>query len=125
MRRTGYRDRTDACGDRGAGVAGFSWYEYPLFSGSGHAYALLRVENTLYQGCRSATKDQHYATDFTALAASGALVYRTACSRDGPPGVKRVYVQDLIREDAERVWELGRRGAWVYISGCVFIFSVV
>ncbi|EKM52756.1 uncharacterized protein PHACADRAFT_164681 [Phanerochaete carnosa HHB-10118-sp] len=76
--------------------------------------------NTLYQGCRSATKDQHYREEFTALAADEdkQLDYRVACSRDGPPGVKRTYVQDLIAADAERIWELmGVRGAWVYISG--------
>ena len=79
---------------------------------------LCTAANTLYQGCRSATKDQHYGTEFAALAAQGALEYRVACSRDGPAGVKRTYVQDLITADAERIWELvGVRGAWVYISG--------
>ncbi|EKM53089.1 uncharacterized protein PHACADRAFT_259251 [Phanerochaete carnosa HHB-10118-sp] len=76
--------------------------------------------NTLYQGCRSATKDQHYRTEFAALAGDGDkhLEYRVACSRDGPPGVKRMYVQDLIAADAERIWELvGVQGAHVYISG--------
>lgn len=76
--------------------------------------------NTLYQGCRSASKDQHYRKEFAALAAGPepSLVYRVACSRDGPPGVKRTYVQDLIVADAERIWELiGTRGAWLYISG--------
>jgi len=59
--------------------------------------------------------------------ASANMSYRVACSRDGPEGVKRTYVQDLIREDAERVWELvGERGAWLLISGCAsqqFSFS--
>ena len=45
-------------------------------------------------------------------------MYRVAFSRDGPEGRPRTYVQDLIREDAKRIWELvGVRGAWVYISG--------
>ncbi len=44
-------------------------------------------------------------------------MYRVACSRDGPEGVKRTYVQDLIEADGERIWELISRGAWVYISG--------
>ena len=76
--------------------------------------------NTLYQGCRSASKDQHYREEFAALAAGPEprLEYRVACSRDGPPGVKRTYVQDLMAADAERIWELiGTRGAWLYISG--------
>ncbi|OCH90075.1 riboflavin synthase domain-like protein [Obba rivulosa] len=75
-------------------------------------------ENTLYFGCRSATKDQHYQTQWEELASRDALTYRVACSRDGPEGAPRTYVQDLMREDAQRLWELiGERGAWVYISG--------
>ncbi|KAJ7678562.1 hypothetical protein B0H17DRAFT_1161341 [Mycena rosella] len=60
--------------------------------------------NTLYFGCRSATKDQHYASDWRTHASADALAYRAAFSRDSPEGTKRVYVQDLIEEDAERVW---------------------
>lgn len=49
------------------------------------------------------------------------LEYRVAASRDGPPGVKRTYVQDLIADDSERIWELvGTRSAWIYISGYAF-----
>ncbi|RDX49050.1 riboflavin synthase domain-like protein [Lentinus brumalis] len=74
--------------------------------------------NTLYFGCRSASKDQHYGDEWTAYAQAGQLTYRAAFSRDGPEGTARTYVQDLIRADAERVWELvGERRAWVYISG--------
>ena len=108
------------------------------------------TDNVLYQGCRSATKDQHYRDEFLAFASqesstalvvgakdgmndvkpkkqangiarhdSGAkLSYRVACSRDGPPGVKRTYVQDLILEDGEKVWEaIGHRDGYLYISG--------
>ncbi len=74
--------------------------------------------NTLYFGCRSASKDQHYGDEWAAYAQACQLTYRAAFSRDGPEGTARTYVQDLIRADAERVWELvGERGAWVYISG--------
>jgi sulfite reductase alpha subunit-like flavoprotein len=46
------------------------------------------------------------------------LIYRVACSRDGPPGVPRTYVQDLMRKDSGMLWDaLGRRGGVVYISG--------
>ena len=77
-------------------------------------------DNTLYQGCRHATKDQHYSQEFSALADEGKIIYRVAHSRDGPPGVKRTYVQDLILQDSERVWKLiGEQNAWVYISGYV------
>nr|VWO96020.1 Beta-lactamase (EC [Ganoderma boninense] len=72
----------------------------------------------LYFGCRSEAKDHHYGAEWRALAAEGKLAYRVAFSRDGPEGKARTYVQDLIRADAPRIWELvGARGACVYISG--------
>ncbi|KAJ7056549.1 hypothetical protein C8F01DRAFT_1154064 [Mycena amicta] len=74
-------------------------------------------ENTLYFGCRSAIKDQHYAEEWASYAARGALNYRTAFSRDGAEGVARVYVQDLVREDSHRIWELLAAGAVIFISG--------
>ncbi|KAJ3811563.1 riboflavin synthase domain-like protein [Lentinula aff. lateritia] len=74
--------------------------------------------NTLYFGCRSATKDQHYGSEWSQYSVNNKLVYRVACSRDGPEGVKRTYVQDLILEDAERLWKLvDEGGAYVFISG--------
>ncbi|KAE9385814.1 riboflavin synthase domain-like protein [Gymnopus androsaceus JB14] len=75
-------------------------------------------ENTLYFGCRSAEKDQHYANEWLQYSADKALTYRVACSRDGPEGIKRTYVQDLITQDSERLWRLlDERGAYVFISG--------
>jgi sulfite reductase alpha subunit-like flavoprotein len=75
--------------------------------------------NTLYFGHRASGKDAHYSHEWTSLAESGHLTYRVAVSRDGPEGTRRVYVQDIIRRDAKRVWELVHdSGAWVYISGC-------
>ncbi|KAI0920248.1 hypothetical protein AcV5_010040 [Taiwanofungus camphoratus] len=76
------------------------------------------TENTLYFGCRSASKDQHYGTEWGAFARRGVLTYRTAFSRDGPEGVPRTYVQDVMREDAKTIWQvIGTKGGWVYISG--------
>jgi sulfite reductase alpha subunit-like flavoprotein len=78
--------------------------------------------NTLYFGCRSASKDHHYSAEWRALEEDEPkmLTYRVAFSRDGPEGVKRTYVQDLMEEDGECVWDvLGRRGGWAYISGYV------
>lgn len=80
-------------------------------------YARGQVANTLYFGCRSSTKDEHYGTEWRTLSSNHHLSYRVAFSRDGPEGVKRTYVQDLIRQDAERIWKLLEAGAWVYISG--------
>ena len=94
----------------------------------------------MYQGCRSATKDQHYKDQFEALANDSTtksdsqnasehstkpqvkLTYRVMCSQDGPPRGQRLYVQDLILQDAKRIWELvGPRQAFVYISGYVIV----
>jgi sulfite reductase alpha subunit-like flavoprotein len=75
-------------------------------------------DNTLYFGHRASGKDEHYSREWTTLAETGNLTYRAAASRDGPEGTPRVYVQDLIRQDAKRIWQLIHdRGAWVYISG--------
>ena len=74
--------------------------------------------NTLYFGCRSATKDQHYGIEWESHAKFDDLHYRLAASRDGPEGVRRIYVQHLIERDAEHIWDVvGKRNGWVYISG--------
>lgn len=45
-------------------------------------------------------------------------MYRVACSRDGPEGVRRTYVQDLLAQDAKRVWDLvGVKKGYIYICG--------
>ena len=82
------------------------------------------IENTLYFGCRSGAKDEHYGTEWHQLSSQGDISYRVARSRDGPEGMKRTYVQDLIREDAKSIWELINQGAWIYISGFVHRFLV-
>ncbi|KAK7032897.1 NADPH-dependent diflavin oxidoreductase 1 [Favolaschia claudopus] len=75
------------------------------------------INNTLYFGCRSASKDQHYGPEWNLYASTGTVNYRAAFSRDGPEGTKRIYVQDLLQEDAERIWALLEAGASVFISG--------
>ncbi|KAJ7510327.1 hypothetical protein B0H11DRAFT_2152489 [Mycena galericulata] len=75
------------------------------------------ANNTLYFGCRSAVKDQHYGQEWKSYASTGELTYRVAFSRDGPEGTKRIYVQDLMQEDAEQIWKLLQVGASVFISG--------
>ncbi|KAF8207221.1 hypothetical protein K438DRAFT_1815910 [Mycena galopus ATCC 62051] len=75
------------------------------------------TDNTLYFGCRSASKDQHYASEWRSCASTGDLTYRAAFSRDGPEGMKRIYVQDLLEEDGARIWTLLQAGASVFISG--------
>lgn len=74
----------------------------------------------LYFGCRSALKDHHYGAELEAYAEAGKITYRVAFSRDGPEATRRTYVQDLLRQDKESVWELlGVQRGTLIISGCV------
>ena len=94
--------------------------------------AQARGETRLYFGCRHASKDQHYASEFLSYAQkpNNVFVYRVACSRDGKEGEKRRYVQDIMGSeengdgDARVIWDLvGKRGGYVYISGYVLFPS--
>ncbi|EOD03715.1 hypothetical protein EMIHUDRAFT_221860 [Emiliania huxleyi CCMP1516] len=70
----------------------------------------------LYFGCRHARGDYLYE-DELAAALEGKLLgtLRCAFSRDG---ARKVYVQDLLREDGREVWSLlGCRGGHLYICG--------
>lgn len=83
------------------------------------------LDNTLYFGCRHASKDKHYGSEFQDYVSKGDLNYRVACSRDNPEGVRRTYVQDLIEEDGEHVWKILKdRQGWLYISGSVFFLII-
>ncbi|KAG0693268.1 hypothetical protein DFH29DRAFT_962755 [Suillus ampliporus] len=63
-------------------------------------------DTTLYFGCRSARKDHHYHSEWESYAGKQKLSYHVACSRDGPEGVKRMYVRDLMQKDAHDVWSM-------------------
>lgn len=76
------------------------------------------TNTTLYFGCRSAHKDQHYHSEWESHAEEHKLRYHVACSRDGPEGVKRTYVQDLMKRDAQHIWTmLGQQRGILIISG--------
>ncbi|KAF9528816.1 hypothetical protein CPB83DRAFT_766075 [Crepidotus variabilis] len=80
--------------------------------------ALGAYANSLYFGCRSSQKDHHYGSEWKEYSSQQKLHYRVAFSRDQPEGEKRIYVQDLIMEDAEHIWNvIGLHKGWVYISG--------
>ncbi|EJT49287.1 NADPH-ferrihemoprotein reductase [Trichosporon asahii var. asahii CBS 2479] len=68
----------------------------------------------LYFGCRSKTQDLYFASSWKEAQDKGAHV-RIAFSRDQP---EKVYVQDLIKQDAARVreWLLEKDGR-VYVCG--------
>ena len=72
---------------------------------------------TLYFGYCSEDKDQHYVAEWKAYSENGQITYRVAFSRDGPEGMKRTYVQDLLK-DKESVWNiLGEQQGTLIISG--------
>jgi sulfite reductase alpha subunit-like flavoprotein len=90
---------------------------FSLFSLSWLIIYLL-LANFLYFGCRSASKDQHYASEWRSYSENQQMHYRAAFSRDGPEGEKRTYVQDLIHQDSKQIWNLvGEQKSWVLISG--------
>jgi NADPH-ferrihemoprotein reductase len=70
----------------------------------------------LYFGCRGATVDHLFSESLKRFQDVGALTQsRIAFSRDGPA---KVYVQHLVAEDADRLWELlGNQQAYVYLCG--------
>ncbi|MCB1525529.1 MAG: NADPH--cytochrome reductase, partial [Rhodoblastus sp.] len=69
----------------------------------------------LFFGCRRSDQDYLYADELKAYAAGGIVELHTAFSRmDGQP---KTYVQDLVRAQQDRVWELIEAGAIVYICG--------
>ena len=77
------------------------------------------LANILYFGCRSSSKDQHYWLEWQKYSLRQQVHYRVAFSRDRPEGEKKVYVQDLIEEDAAQIWNIvGVQKGWVFISGC-------
>lgn len=65
-------------------------------------------------GCRHPGQDFLYRDELEAAAADGLTDLLTAFSRaDG----QRVYVQDLLRRERDRVWSLLEAGAVVYVCG--------
>ncbi|CAI5975021.1 unnamed protein product [Closterium sp. NIES-64] len=73
-------------------------------------------EALLFFGCRHRHQDYIYREELAAYEESGVLsALHVAFSRDGP---SKVYVQHLLKQQAERVWQVvGRRGGSVYVCG--------
>ena len=69
----------------------------------------------LFFGCRHPEQDFIYADELKAFAASGIVELHTAFSR--LDGTKKTYVQHLLAEQKDRVWELIEKGAIIYICG--------
>ncbi|KAG8701613.1 NAPDH-dependent diflavin reductase [Ceratobasidium sp. 395] len=72
-------------------------------------------DNILYFGCRSASADYHFRSEWEKYQEAGSLTHRLAASRDQE---SKVYVQDLISLDSQMIkqWLFDRNGAF-YISG--------
>ncbi|VTU13251.1 putative bifunctional P-450/NADPH-P450 reductase 2 [Variovorax sp. SRS16] len=71
-------------------------------------------EAMLFFGCRHPGQDFIYRDELERWADSGLMQLHTAFSRAGE---RKVYVQDLIREQAAQVWRLLDQGAIVYVCG--------
>ncbi|KAL6097233.1 ndor1 [Pungitius sinensis] len=71
--------------------------------------------NVLFFGCRSASKDFYFRSDWEDMMKTGHLTLFTAFSRDQE---EKVYVQDRVRENAAVLWDLmANRHACFYIAG--------
>jgi cytochrome P450/NADPH-cytochrome P450 reductase len=74
------------------------------------------AEAALFNGIRSSSLDYIYRGEIETFASEGVLdhVY-VAMSRQDPQ--RRVYVQDLVREQGALVWRLIEAGGYVYVCG--------
>lgn len=68
----------------------------------------------LFFGCRHPEQDFLYKEELQAAASKDIVELHTAFSREGK---ERVYVQDLVRKNATKVWELIEQGAIIYVCG--------
>ncbi|MET0544176.1 MAG: cytochrome P450 [Variovorax sp.] len=71
-------------------------------------------EAMLFFGCRHPDQDFIYAEQLKGWAEAGVVELHVAFSRDGD---RKTYVQDLVREQGEKVWKLLADGAVVYVCG--------
>ena len=69
----------------------------------------------LFFGCRHPEQDFLYADELAALARDGVTDLKVAFSR--LPGEKKMYVQDLLLEERDAVWQMIESGAVVYVCG--------
>ncbi len=71
-------------------------------------------EAMLFFGCRHPTQDFIYAEQLKSWADQGMMQLFTAFSRAGD---RKTYVQDLMREHGDAVWQMIEDGAILYICG--------
>jgi cytochrome P450/NADPH-cytochrome P450 reductase len=68
----------------------------------------------LFFGCRHPEQDYLYADELKSFASKGVVELHTAFSRADAP---KTYVQDLLTKQQERVSQLIRNGAIIYVCG--------
>jgi cytochrome P450/NADPH-cytochrome P450 reductase len=68
----------------------------------------------LFFGCRHPEQDYLYADELTAFADQGITELHVAFSR---AGATKTYVQHLIAQQKDRVWDLIGQGAIIYVCG--------
>ena len=69
----------------------------------------------LFFGCRHPQQDFIYESELRTFEEQGLAQLRVACSR--AQADRKVYVQDLMRQESAEVWRLLQQGAIVYICG--------
>ncbi len=72
-------------------------------------------QSLLFFGCRHPQQDFLYRQELEAFVEQGVTDLVVAFSRENPQ--QKVYVQDKIREQHERVWDLLQDGAVIYVCG--------
>ncbi|GLS28610.1 cytochrome P450 / NADPH-cytochrome P450 reductase [Mesorhizobium albiziae] len=68
----------------------------------------------LFFGCRHPDQDFLYRPELEEMAGKGLVELHVAFSRHGG---EKTYVQDLLRKNRSRVWELIEAGAHIYVCG--------
>lgn len=72
-------------------------------------------DTTLYFGCRSRSQDYLYEEELNEYVASGVITQlHLAFSRDQP---EKIYVTHLLRAHLEDVWDVIKRGGYLYVCG--------
>jgi len=72
-------------------------------------------DTILFTGCRNRTVDYIYSEELEEFQKSGTLsALHCAFSRDGP---EKVYVQHLLEQQKEKVWDIIKRSGHIYVCG--------
>ena len=97
----------------GTGLAPFRGFVREFYTRSAeHKFG----DTVLFYGCRSPEKDYIYKDELEKAKEDGILTdLCIAYSR--VPGQPKVYVQQLVEQQAERMWSLIEKGAYIYVCG--------